>query len=157
MWVFFQSQNCLLDGGVATLQQCPIVCNPSDATHTCRLCCNVDLAELCSCGYGVERWSGRSTYDPIIISVENTQLATWLQTAVCVKMAEEDGDSAQSGRRQRGRRGSLRSSPSGLASVSSPARSARKHTVREGTRWYVFLQCCPEFWKSVPFPKSFGQ
>ena len=70
------------------MQQCPIVCNPSDATHTCRLCCNVDLTELCSCGYGVERWSGRSTYDPIIISVEHTRLATRLQTAVCVRMAE---------------------------------------------------------------------
>ena len=23
--------------------------------------------------------------------------------------------------------------------------------MREGTRWYVFLQCCPEFWNSVPF------
>ena len=80
--------------------QCPIVCNPSDATRTRRLCCEVDLAELDSCGHDVERWSGRSTYDPIVVSVENTRLAMQLQTTVCVTMAEEDGDSAQSGRRQ---------------------------------------------------------
>ena len=42
---------------------------------------------------------GGSTYDPIIVSVENARLAPRLQTAVCVRMAEEDGDSAQSGRR----------------------------------------------------------
>ena len=108
---YFQNQNCPLDVGMATLQ-CPIVCNPSDATCTCKLYCDVDLAELGSCGLDVERWSGRSTYDPIIVSVENTRLAMQLQTTVCVKMAEEDGDSAQSGCRQLSRRGSLMSSPS---------------------------------------------